>query len=146
MSVTNGVVFDGRERREVPVKADLVSRITVNDVPVTGPRAKVRMTFKTGAQPILLHRGLWERLEFAGELRVADEERVHAGVLDRLGDRRGGSPRSRILRTRLAYHAAEYTGGPDLLAPSYFVEVEHRAPGGDGQQRQQPRQVIRVPA
>ena len=48
---------------------------------------------------------------------------------------------------KLVYFANEYNGGPDLLTPSYFVEVEFVDPRYAGKESiQGPRQVLRLPA
>ena len=45
------------------------------------------------------------------------------------------------------YWADAFTGGPDLLAPWYFAEIEHTDPRYDGKDPiQGPRQVLRLPA
>lgn len=65
-----------------------------------------------------------------------------------LGDRKDCSSRpSRLVSLRLVYWADEFKGGPDLLAPWYFAEIEHSDPRYAGKEPiQGPRQLLRIPA
>lgn len=139
---------DGRRQRvrRVPVTTDLVSVLQVNDRYVTGPRAKVRMTFKRSDSPALIHRGLWEKLEVFESRPLRTEEEAKEAVASRLIKRREGTQAWKLLNLRLAYFASEYTGGPDLLVPYWFAEVEMRGPAGSDARLQRPRQLLQLVA
>ena len=145
---TEGVVFDGKERRRVKVATNVRSQIRLNEIPVVGPRGKVRMLFKGVRTPVMMLVGLWDRLEVYEERDLVSENEVARAVQDRLTDRKACGERTYNLNDiRLVYFAGEYEGGPDLLAPEYHVEVEHRDPAYRGKDPiQGPRQVIRLPA
>jgi hypothetical protein len=145
---TEAVVFDGKERRRESVKTDIVSRIQLNGIEVTGPRAKVRMIFKTDERPVLIHAGLWEKLSRYDERELVSEHEVAGAIRERLGDRKDCSSRpSTLVNLRLLYWADEFKGGPDLLAPWYFAEIEHSDPSYAGKEPiQGPRQLLRIPA
>jgi hypothetical protein len=51
-----------------------------------------------------------------------------------------------VVDVRLAYFATEYHGGPDLLSPYYFVEVEYEDRTAQERQAQGPRQMLWLPA
>jgi hypothetical protein len=145
---TEAVVFDGKERRRVKAKTDVVSRIELNGIPVVGPRGKVRLVFKHAEPPVMLQAGLWERLAVYEERERVREHDAVRTVHDRLAVRGDCGTRAYDIRdVRLVYLADEYRGGPDLLAPEYLVEVEMRDPRPAGRQPAQgPRRVLRVPA
>lgn len=143
---TNAVVFDGKERRKTPIKTEISSKIALNDIPVVGPRAKVRMVFKDREKPVMIHRGLWESIEPFEERELVREHDVVAAVREKLAQRRNGKAYYDVVDIKLAYFAQEFCGGPDLLVPFYFVEVEFVARSDDKTVTQGPRQVLRVPA
>jgi hypothetical protein len=134
------VIFDGKERNRERVSTDIRSRIELNGIEVVGPRGKVRMVFKTDPVPVFIHIGLWD------ELSVFEEREVASTIRDRLADRAEGCARTaKLVDLRVVYWAGEFQGGPDLLTPWYFAEMElideHAREGAQG-----PRQVLRVPA
>jgi hypothetical protein len=145
---TDGIVFDGKERKRVPIKTEIASDISLNSIQVVGPRAKIRMIFKEMERPAFIHRGLWESLEIYEERELVREHDAVEAVREKLARRsRCGEAYYDITEVRLAYFAREFQGGPDLLAPYYFVEVEHRdeklqAPPN----AQQPKHVVWFPA
>lgn len=145
---TEGLVFDGQERRKVTTATNIRSQIQLNGIPVVGPRGKVRMLFKDRRQPVMMQVGLWESLEVYEERDLVSENEVARAVQDKLADRnRCGERTYNLNDVRLVYFADEYHGGPDLLAPEYLVEVEYRDPRYSGREPiQGPRQVIRLPA
>jgi hypothetical protein len=145
---TDGIVFDGKERKRVPIKTEIASNISLNSIQVVGPRAKIRMVFKEKERPVLIHLGLWESLEVYEEHELVREHDAVDTVREKLARRsRCGEAFYDITEVKLAYFAREFKGGPDLLAPYFFVEVEHRdeklkAPPN----AQQPKHVIWFPA
>lgn len=145
---TEAVVFDGKARKRVKAKTDVGADIAVNGLPVVGPRGKVRMIFKTAEQPVMMHVGLWESLSVYEERELVSEHDVVRTVRDKLESRSECGQRNYDVRdVRLVYFAHEFAGGPDLLSPWYFVEVELRDPRHDGPgEAQGPRQVMRIPA
>lgn len=147
--INEAVTFDGKERRKQKAKTEIASKIALNGIAVTGPRAKVRMSFQDQEVPIMIHRGLWESIEVHEERELVREHDVARTVKDKLAERNKCNCKdaSRIIDIKLSYLAAEYTGGPDVLAPYYFVEVEFE----DKRARevgieQGPRQAFWVPA
>jgi hypothetical protein len=145
---TEAVVFDGKERRREKAKTDVASNISLNGISVDGPRAKVRMIFKSGKSPVMLHVGLWEKLSVYEERELVREHDIIRTVREKLAQRSDCKSRTYDVRdVRLVYFANEYNGGPDLLTPSYFVEVEFLDPRYAGKESiQGPRQVLRLPA
>lgn len=145
---TEAVVFDGKERRRMKAKTDVVSKITLNGIPVVGPRGKVRMIFKSDDRPVMMHVALWESLTVYEERELVREHDAVRTVHERLAQR--GECRSKpydVREVRLVYFADEYRGGPDVLGPEYLIEVEFRDPRYAGKQPiQGPRQVMRLPA
>jgi hypothetical protein len=117
------VMFDGKERKPVKVKSDITARITLNDIPVEGPRAKLRMSFKDKTQPAMVHLGMWESIEVYEERELIGENEVYMAVKEKLGSRECGTPGYDIVDMRLVYYADEFSGGPDLLLPYYLVEI-----------------------
>src|SRR5262245_9619103 len=147
-ATTEAVVFDGKERTRVPAKTDVTSQITLDDVPVVGPRAKVRMVFKDDKRPVFIHRGLWDGLEAYEDrelVRAHDASATVDGILANRKDcgdvgHAGGD-------VKLAYFARELGGAPALPAPYYFVEVEFkRVDGKAAGEVSGPRQVVWFPA
>jgi len=122
---TEAVTFDGKERRKSKVKTEIGSKIVLNGTPVVGPRAKVRMIFKGQESPILIHRGLWEDIEVYEEREVVREHDIVKVVREKLTKRRNGRAYYNVIDIKLAYFAHEFNGGPDILAPFYFIEVEY---------------------
>lgn len=125
---------DGAKRQ--PMHVDVSAEIRLADLPVIGPRAKVRMAFGDGEVPHFLHVGLWESLEPYETAELIDEDRLRKIVDERLRKREKGAG-IEIRDISLAYWAQEYAGGADLLAPHYFVEIVHM----DGREHG-PRQVM----
>jgi hypothetical protein len=146
---TESVVQEGKEGNEVrraAVKIDVVADLRVNDLHVTGPRAKLRLAFKNAKAPIWIHRALWEKLDVFETRPMLTEDEAYRRLSDRLV-KRGESRRNwRMSSCRLAYFAGEFTAGPDLLLPYYFAEVEMRDPNDRDRTRQGPRQLIQLPA
>jgi hypothetical protein len=142
---TDAIVFDGKERKPYPIKTEIASKITLNDIPVVGPRAKVRMVFLDQDKPVFVHRALWQSLEPFDERKLVDAGEIERAVTERLTDRRRAVP-YKMSDIRLVYFAQEYSGGPDLLAPFYFVEVEFEPREGEKAETQGIKQVLRLPA
>lgn len=142
------VTFDGKERHQVKVKTDVLSKIALNGIPVVGPRGTMRMIFKGDEHPVMMHVGLWESLAVFEERELVREHDAVRTVHERLTQRSDCASRPyKVNDVRLAYFADEFRGGPDLLAPEYHVEVELRDPRAKGKESiQGPRQVIRLPA
>ena len=145
---TEAVVFDGKARKRLKAKTDVGADIAVNGIPVVGPRGKVRMVFKAAERPVMMHVGLWESLTVYEERELVSAHDVVRTVRDKLASRTECGKRDYDVRdVRLVYYAHEFAGGPDLLAPWYFVEVELREPRHGGtDDAQGPRQVMRIPA
>lgn len=144
---TKAVTFNGKQRKEVGAKTELASDITLNGIRVVGPRAKIRMVFKTPKQPALIHRGLWEGLEVYEERDLLRENDAVGIVKHRLSQTRERKLHADVIDARLAYFAAPFCGGPDLLTPFYFIEVQYEDLGSShGRATQGPRQLFQVPA
>jgi hypothetical protein len=145
---TEAIVYDGRERTRRSVSTDVVSLIRLDGIPVDGPRAKVRVVFKTDDNPVMMHMGLWERLSRHEDRELISRHEVAAAIRDRLASRKHCGSRDASLRDlHLTYWADEFSGGPDLLTPWYFAEIELVDPRYTGREPiQGPRQVLRVPA
>jgi len=143
----NAVTYDGKERAKKPVGIEVASRISLNSVAVIGPRAKVRMLFKDQEIPTWVHCSVWGSLGLVAEKDLLSEHDAVRLVRDRLHDRRGAKVATDIVNVRLAYYLGEYRGGPDLLLPYYFIEVEFKeSKGNERSDSQGPGQVIQVPA
>lgn len=142
------VTFDGKERKPVKVKTDVISKIALNGIPVVGPRGTVRMIFKGDDRPVMMHVGLWESLAVFEERELVREHDAVRTVHERLTRRDDCASRPyKVNDVRLVYFAGEFSGGPDLLTPEYHVEVELRDPRAKGKESiQGPRRVIRLPA
>ena len=145
---SEAVVFNGKERRRVKAKTDVMAKIALNGVPVVGPRGKVRMIFKEAERPVMVHAGTWDGLSVFEERELVRDHDVVRAVRDGLARREECGKRPYCIRdVRLVYFADEFRGGPDLLAPEYHVEVEFRDPRYSGKEQiQGPRQVVRLPA
>ena len=96
----------------------------------------------------MVHAGFWERLSRHDERELVSEHDVASAIRARLADRRNCQARTaKLVDLRLVYWAEEFTGGPDLLVPWYFGEVELTDPQYTGKDPiQGPRQVVRIPA
>jgi hypothetical protein len=145
---TEAVVFDGKERRRVKAKTDVVSQATLNGIPVVGPRAKARLVFKEDALPVMAHIGLWDSLTVHEERERVREHDVARVIGERLSERNRCEGKAyRLCDLRLVYMADEFHGGPDLLSPEYLVEIELQDPRHGGENAPiPPRQVLRIPA
>jgi hypothetical protein len=130
----------------VPLATDIVYDVRVNEHHVTGPRAKVRLTFKNSKGPAWIHRGLWDRLDVFEMRPLFSEDEVYRKLSDQLSGRGSARKAWRLIDMRLAYFAGEFCGGPDLLRPYYFAEVEFRDPSDEARDRQGPRRLIQMPA
>ncbi|MDX5399645.1 MAG: hypothetical protein LPK92_07975 [Actinomycetes bacterium] len=139
---------EGRRRRvrTVPARTDVVSHIEVNGHHVTGPRARVRLTFLAPGQPAWMHRGLWDTLEVFETRRFVGEEEAKEDLAARLASRGDREMRWHLRNLRLAYFAGEYEGGPDLLVPHWFAEIEMPGPRGSDPKAQGPRQLVQLDA
>jgi hypothetical protein len=147
-AMTEAVVFDGKERTRVPAKTDVTSKITLDDIPVIGPRAKVRMVFKDDKRPVFIHRGLWDALEPYEDRELVRPHDAAATVDGLLATRKDcGDVSYAVGEVNLAYFAREFAGAPDLLAPYYFVDVEFKNVDGKAAgEVQGPRQTLWFPA
>lgn len=152
---TDSIVFDGKERKKIRAKIEIKSEIKLNDIPVVGPRAKTRMIFKDQEKPLLIHNCLWNKLEVYDERDCVGTNEVVKTIKEKLMQRRStkenmgarSSVQYEVVSTRLAYFANEYAGGPDLLAPYYFIEVEFEDPQAKKNGIEQgPKQMFWVPA
>ena len=146
--ITNAMMEYGEkgEVASVPMRVDVSSQIQLDDLPVIGPRAKVRAAFGDGETPQFLHVGLWETLDVLETVELIPRDRLQK-FIDNRTKRREKKIEMRVRDTNLAYWAREYRGGVDILEPYYFVEVEHlefnqrKRKAGYG-----PRQVLQFPA
>lgn len=119
----NAVSFDGKERKTCKVKTEVSSKTTLNGIHVTGPRAKVRIVFKERDHPAMIHRGFWDTIEIFEERELVREHDIAKAVKEKLATRAKNDNYHNILDIRLAYFATAFKGGPDLLAPYYFIDV-----------------------
>lgn len=146
---SDGIVFDGKQRKPVAIKTDYRTRTTLNGIPVVGPRAKARMIFKESERPAFVHVGFWDGIEIHEERELVREHDIMRTVREAIATRGkcGDDPGYKLVDIRLAYFAAEFRGGPDLLCPSYFVEIEQVHDDAKAQRGVQgPRQMLRFPA
>ena len=144
---TDAITYDGKERQTSTNKTEIGSKILLNDIRVVGPRAKVRIVFKNQVNPIFLYRGLWERIDVYEEKELIRAHDIVRVLKEKLADRRKFRANYEILSTKLAYFADEYSGGPDLLTPFYFIEIEHEdVDAKKSGITQGPRQVFWLPA
>ena len=127
--VTEGVRFDGKERMRFAVKTDVRAHVTVNGLTVSGPRAGLSATFTDGDRPIRLFAASWDTLEGFDERPLLDRDEVIADLLSTRPERYAKRAPVKVLEATLGYWAGEYTGGADLLEPSWFVEIEHGVAG-----------------
>jgi len=141
------ITFDGKERHKHSAGTEVKSSIELSGIPVVGPRAKFRFMFKSVEHPLTVHVSAWDDLSLFEEAELVREHDVVTAVKERLASRRDGQADYRLLDVKLAYFANEYTGGPDLLAPSYFVEIESTSRRSDIKESVQGiRQQIQLPA
>lgn len=145
---TDGIVFDGKERKPIAMKTDFRTRVTLNGIPVVGPRARARMVFKEGERPALVHVGFWHTMDVYEEREWVREHDIVNTVHERISRReKCGEARYDLIDVKLAYFAGEFRGGPDVLLPYYFVELEQMDPHPKARGRVQgPRQLLRLPA
>jgi hypothetical protein len=141
------ISYDGKARRSVNLKTEIGSKTEINGIPVLGPRATFRMAFKDQTRPVSIHRGLWENIDVFGEKELVREHDIYTVVKERLNRRRDCSVNYDVADCRLAYFTREYCGGPDVLEPFYFVEIEFESINREIQEKGQgPTQMIMVPA
>ncbi len=141
------VSYDGKERRRLNLKTEIGSKIEINGIPVLGPRATVRMVFKDQAKPISIHRGLWENIEVYEERELVREHDVYTTVKEKLAQRRDCRVYYDVVDCKMAYFAQEFCGGPDILAPFYFLEIEYETANAERKGIiQGPRQILMIPA
>ena len=143
-TVVQAVRFDGKERTRFAVKTDVRSKVTLDGIPVTGPRAGVSATFLDDDRPLRLIATTWDAVELDHEAELVEEGEALERVLEAARHRkeRRGTDLT-VVSSVLAYWAAPYEGGADLLTPSWFIELAHPADehGNDG-----PKQLVRVAA
>jgi hypothetical protein len=140
-------LFDGKRRKEQKVNTEVISRISLNGITAGGPRAKIRIVFKEKEPPLMMHCGIWGEIEVYEERELVEKEDVMKVVKEKLSSRSNSKSSFQVSDIRLSYFAKEYEGGPDLLAPYYFVDVEFE----DRQSQklgisQGPRQMFWIPA
>ena len=142
-TVVAAVRYDGKERTRFPIKTDVRSRVTLDGIPVTGPRAGLSATFLDDERPLRLMIATWDSIEVDHQAELVEEGEVIERLLAGARHRRGSGGELNVVTTTLAYWAAPYEGGADLLEPSWFVELASPADkhGNDG-----PKQLVRVPA
>ncbi|ROS27935.1 hypothetical protein [Cellulomonas sp. PhB150] len=140
--VTQGVTFDGKERRSFDAKTDVRTRVHLDGVPLSGPRAGVAATFLDDASPVLLAVTTWDAVEAFDEVEVLEKDEVVENLLAAAKGRRRATP-VEVVSASLAYWAGPYEGGADLLEPVWFVEVAHAPAKGE---EAGPRQLVKVAA
>ena len=144
--ITEGVHFDGKERRPVKVKTDVRARVTLDGLPVSGPRAGASATFTDDERPLRLLAASWDAVVAYEEVTLIERDEAIATLLEAHATRpeRNGASRAEaaVLSATLAYWAGEYCGGADVLTPSWFVEVAQP----NGKDEVAPRQLVRLPA
>lgn len=139
--------YDGKERRKLNLKTEIGSKIQINGIPVVGPRATVRMVFKGQGKPISIHRGLWESIEILEERELVREHDIYTIVKEKLNSRRECRAYYDVVDCRMAYFAQEFCGGPDILAPYYFLEIEYDVINNEKiGVTQGPTQILTLPA
>jgi hypothetical protein len=117
-------LFDGKKRKSQWITTNAYSQIYLNGILVCGPRGRVRMIFKNNEIPIMIHCGIWSEIEIFEERELIPENVAIESLKANLTGRKDTNPISDISNVRLSYFAGEYTGGPDLLHPYYFMDVE----------------------
>jgi hypothetical protein len=122
---TEGMIEKGEkgEVRRVPLRVDVSSHIRLGDIPVVGPRAKIRAAFSS-ARPHFMHIGLWEKVDMYKTGEIIPKERLMQ-IIEESARRREKKIEFKVQDIKLAYWAGEYQGGADILEPCYFVEIEH---------------------
>lgn len=144
--ITEGVHFDGKERRRFKAKTDVRARLTLDGIPISGPRSGVSATFTDDERPLRLLANSWDALEGYEEAELVDRDEVVGRLLEPTAARaeRNGvrRPKTELISATLAYWAGEYCGGADVLQPCWFVEIAT----ANGKDEAAPRQLVRVPA
>ena len=142
-AVTEAVRFDGKDRVRFPVKTDVRARVTLDGIPVSGPRAGASAVFTDGDAPLRLLVATWDSVDRYDERRLVSADEA-VGTLLAGRDKRGPRPSLvEVVSATLGYWAGEYAGGTDVLEPSWFVELAH---AGDPKSGPGPRQLVRLPA
>ena len=90
-AVVHAVRFDGKERTRFAVKTDVRSRVTLDGIPVTGPRAGVNATFLDDGRPLRLMATTWDAVELHHEAELVEEGEA-AGACARGGAAPQGAP------------------------------------------------------
>jgi hypothetical protein len=140
--VTQGVRFDGKERYAFDAKTDVRTRVLLDGVPLSGPRAGVSATFLEDASPVLLAVTTWDAVEAFDEVEVLEKDEVVENLLAAAKGRRRATP-VEIVSASLAYWAGPYEGGADVLEPVWFVEVAHAPAKGE---EAGPHQLVKIAA
>ena len=144
---SEGLVFDGKQRKKIKYAIEVASNIMLNDIPVIGPRAKVRFAFKNKKVPINIHCAVWQNIEVFEQKEFVNPHDVYTVIKEKLSTRKNEKRWFDIASQKVAYFAQEYNGGPDILAPYHFVEVEYTDPYAEKiGEIQGPRQVFWIPA
>ncbi len=144
---THAITFDGKERKKKKIKTEIKSKITLNDVAVVGPRAKVRMVFNDPKRPLMIHCGLWKHIEVFEKRELVREHDIIKVIKEKLARREERKVCYDVVDIKLAYFAREFEGGPDLLAPYYFIEIEFEdEKGRESGISQGPKQIFWLPA
>jgi hypothetical protein len=95
----------------------------------------------------MIHCGLWEHIEVYEEREWIREHDVVKIIKEKLSSRCCDQKGYDIIDINLAYYAREFSGGPDLLAPYYFIEIEFVDSNAEKVQiAQGPRQIFNLPA
>lgn len=142
--VTEAMMEKGEKKEvaHVPMRVDVSSRIQLDELPVMGPRAKIRAAFGDGEKPQFLHIGLWKTVDIYKTGELIPRDRLRTIIDDRI-KRRERKIELRVRDVTLAYWAREYCGGADVLEPYYFVEIEHLDPKQrKDEESSGPRQVL----
>lgn len=140
--VTQGVTFDGKERRTFDAKTDVRTRVYLDGILLSGARAGVSATFLDDASPVHLAVTTWDAVEAFDEVEVLEKDEVLENLLTAAKGRRKTTP-FEVVSASLAYWAGPYEGGADLLEPVWFVEVAHTPSRGE---ETGPRQLVKVAA
>ena len=125
------------------MKTDVRARVTLDGIPVSGPRAGASAVFTDGDAPLRLLVATWDSVDRYDERRLVSADEA-VGTLLAGRDKRGPRPSLvEVVSATLGYWAGEYAGGTDVLEPSWFVELAH---AGDPKSGPGPRQLVRLPA
>jgi hypothetical protein len=128
---SEGLVFDGKQRKKIKSATEVASKIMLNDIPVIGPRAKVRFAFKSKKVPINIHCAVWQNMEVFEQREFLSPHDVYTVIKEKLSKRKNDKRSFDVINQKIAYFAQEYNGGPDILAPYYFVDVEYSDPNAE---------------